>query len=248
VDQADTLTPEHLANTIGREFINRYLAKCREMIQRWGSGRVSATLDSFSPHCPIYNDPNTYELVVFGNGKIVPCCFMHNDPAIDIGTIHEDVMDLTSKKRQDRAKQLMNGVVAANYDYFMEQRGIVNCAECQESRRMLKERGEYRKLFIKSDMEALKEQLECQLTQEIDREVAAIDMSPEQLSERFAKIITNAAATMIENANIRVIDIIRATDGINERPDTPDEAIALPASMQQSMERIRAKKAKSTLT
>jgi len=211
----------------------RYLEKARELVARWGPERVMANDTSYPGQCPLYADPSFYELVVYANGKITPCCFMHNDPDMDVGSVHDDVLDITAQPNIDRVKSLVNGVLFEGWRETEARRGVFTCVECQERRVELKRSGELRKAFVRMRLGEARERLKRDVAAAVDRAFEGEGFAPDGLAGRLEQGIREAMGPALGSLRVAVAGALEATEGA-QGPDVPDAPVALPPEMRKA--------------
>jgi glycosyltransferase involved in cell wall biosynthesis len=120
-----------LSNGVGNAALTRdFIARTRALAAA-RPGRVEACNESHPGQCPLYADPERLELVAFANGVMTPCCFIHRDDELAVGTIRDDVKSLASQANIDRVRGGL-GTMFARFGEIEREKGVFTCVECQE--------------------------------------------------------------------------------------------------------------------
>ncbi len=111
----------------------RFVERTRALAARW-PGRIAACNESHpGGTCPLYADPagNGLEVVAYANGVIAPCCFIHRDEELSLGTIRDPLRSLAAEANIDRVRRGLDPLFA-RFGEIESEKGIFTCVECQE--------------------------------------------------------------------------------------------------------------------
>jgi MoaA/NifB/PqqE/SkfB family radical SAM enzyme len=108
----------------------RFLERVRALAAA-NPGRIVGCTESHPGECPLYADASKLEVVAYASGAMTPCCFIHKDEALALGTIRDDLARLASEESIARVKRGL----APMFERFREierEKGTFTCVECQE--------------------------------------------------------------------------------------------------------------------
>ncbi|MFH2028882.1 MAG: radical SAM protein [Nanoarchaeota archaeon] len=112
-----------------KEFNQKFIILSKDIKSKYAD-KFEPIMYSHSPHCPIFN-PSCFEVTVFSDGSIIPCCFLHNSN-LKIGTIKDDLKKILSTSRINNIKNTINSNFFKNFDKSLSKNGIFTCVECIE--------------------------------------------------------------------------------------------------------------------
>ncbi|MBL7051138.1 radical SAM protein [Candidatus Woesearchaeota archaeon] len=136
-------------NNISNEHITKkYLELCKELVKK-NEDIIKPVMFSHGHECPIFNK-NYFEVNVFPDGNIIPCCFMH-DPKFSMGTVKDKLSKTLNDKNVDRYKNIIN-TFFRNRSSKIGEKGIFGCVECVEEYKKLRNSGKLDKLIQKKSI------------------------------------------------------------------------------------------------